>query len=275
MENIRYDFAFLLFSLTLVTGVIWAIDHVFFAKARLAKATASGRPAKDPGLVDISKSFFPVILIVFIIRSFLAEPFKIPSNSMMPTLLTGDFILVNKFSYGIRVPVLHKKVIDLGGPERGDVVVFRYPGNGSPDDPNLGSDYIKRVVGLPGDEVSYYDRILSINGVPVVSETLPDRYVGVGNGREMTGALVKNESLPGAEHQILEDASRNLRGEGSWTVGENEFLVLGDNRDNSEDGRFWGMVPERNLVGKAFMIWLNWDRQYGEADFSRVGTKIK
>jgi signal peptidase I len=264
MSKLDLDFAALLVALSLFTGVVWAIDHWFFAKRRLAR----NPDAREPVLVEYCRSFFPVIFAVLIIRSFIAEPFRIPSGSMMPTLLDGDFILVNKFAYGIRVPVINQKVVGLGEPVRGDVIVFRYP-----VDPAV--DYIKRVVGVPGDVIEYRAHQLSVNGVPVGKEPL-GRYVGEGASAYMTGANQMLERLPEASHEILElPPSVGQRvPEGRWTVPAGHFFVLGDNRDNSQDSRVWGFVPEENLVGKAFLIWMNWDFKAGGIDFGRIGTVI-
>jgi signal peptidase I len=269
MEKLDLDFAALLVGLTLFTGVVWGIDRLFFAKRRRGAGID-----KEPVLVEYCRSFFPVILAVLLIRSFLAEPFRIPSSSMMPTLLIGDFILVNKFAYGLRVPVINKKVVAIGEPERGDIIVFRYPGM-SPDDPDKGTDFIKRVIGVPGDEITYRNKVVYVNGAPVAQREV-GTYVGEHSGQDMTGSLLKVEDLPGAEHQILQrrnDAYFPMR-EGTWRVGEGEYFVLGDNRDNSKDSRYWGMVPEENLVGKAFLIWMNFDSKDGSFDFSRIGSTI-
>lgn len=258
----HFDFAAFLVLATVFAGVVWLIDHLAFAKKR------KQADRKEPILVEYARSFFPVLLVVLVLRSFIAEPFRIPSNSMMPTLLTGDFILVNKFAYGIRLPAIDTKVIPIGEPERGDVVVFRYP-----KDPT--QDYIKRVVGLPGDVVAYRDKVLTVNGERVV--TVPDStFVGVGSGREMTGAKLHHEQLGTRDHLILVDPriQRGHIGEGSWTVPPGHYFAMGDNRDNSEDSRYWGFVPEENLVGKAFFIWMNWDGKNGGVDFSRIGTVI-
>lgn len=283
----HFDFAALLVLLSALTGVIWLIDALFFAKARAARVEA-GAQVKEPLIVEYARSFFPVIFIVLIVRSFLAEPFRIPSNSMMPTLLTGDFVLVSKFSYGIRLPVLDTKIIPIGEPQRGDVFVFRYPGYacegraersarpcGEPFAQVPFENYIKRVVGLPGDVIEVHDKVVTVNGVRVEAQPL-DRYVGVGSGREMTGALRLSETLGEKTHDIL--VVPNLRrgglGEGRWVVPEGQYFAMGDNRDNSQDSRFWGFVPEHALVGKAFLIWMNWDGKNGGVDFSRIGTVI-
>jgi signal peptidase I len=260
------DFALILVLLTVISGGIWALDRWLFAPGRRRRAT-DGK-GKDPVLVEYARSFFPVFLVVLLIRSFLAEPFRIPSSSMMPTLLIGDFILVNKFAYGIRLPVLNTRVIALGEPQRGDVIVFRYPENPR-------EDYIKRVIGIPGDEVVYRNKVLYVNGEEVPQRPL-GRYIGEGSGRDMTGAELRLETVGEREYEILvrgNAAAGPLR-DGRWLVGEGEYFVLGDNRDNSQDSRVWGMVPEANLVGRAFLIWMNWDSRGGGIDFGRIGNVI-
>ena len=256
------NFAAFLVLATALSGLIWLIDHLAFAKKR------KSAERKEPILVEYARSFFPVLLFVLVLRSFIAEPFRIPSNSMMPTLLTGDFILVNKFAYGIRLPAIDTKIIPIGEPERGDVVVFRYP-----RDPS--QDYIKRIVGLPGDVIEYRNKVLTVNG-KIVQNTLQSTYVGLGSGREMTGAELRAEQLGEVQHDILIDPriQRGPIGEGRWLVPEGHYFAMGDNRDNSEDGRYWGFVPEANLVGRAFFIWMNWDGKNGGVDFSRIGTVI-
>jgi signal peptidase I len=267
---VKLDFAAILVALTALTGVIWALDRLFLAKRRRER-----NQAKEPAAVEYARSLFPVILIVLLVRSFIAEPFRIPSSSMMPTLLIGDFILVNKFAYGLRLPVAHTKLVSIGDPGRGDVVVFRFPGRGE-DDPARGVDYIKRIVGLPGDHIAYRNNSIFVNGEPVPHR--PDgRYIGEGSGRDMTGARVVRETLGDHEHDILlrDNIPPFMRGEGAWTVPAGHYFVMGDNRDNSEDSRFWGFLPERNLVGKAFVIWMNFDGRAGGVNFSRIGSTIQ
>ncbi len=184
----------------------------------------------------------------------------------MPTLLIGDFILVNKFDYGLRLPVLNTKFIDNKTPERGDIVVFRYP-----EDPSI--PFIKRVVGLPGDKVTYYDKVLYINDIPM-EQILEGRYNAYGSGKPMDGASLRIEDLDGIEHNILLIPGRNSQ-ELERIVPEGHYFVLGDNRDNSKDSRFWGFVPDENLIGRAFMIWMNWDSKNGGIDFSRIGSMIE
>ena len=269
--------AFLVLA-TFITGLIWAVDALYFSPRRNQRAAAmltGGENVdeaavesvkKEPYIVDLARSFFPIVLIVLVIRSFVVEPFRIPSGSMMPTLLVGDFILVNKFSYGIRLPVLNTRVIALDDPQRGDIIVFRYPEN-----PSI--DYIKRVVGVPGDHIAYRNKILYINGKKALQSTKAS-YIGVGGGAVMTGASHREEDLSGIKHDILVVSDRpDMSFE--FVVPENEYFVMGDNRDNSRDSRFWGTVPDENLVGKAFFIWMNWDSQSdGLIDWGRLGSSI-
>jgi len=274
----NFDFPTLLVAATFFTGLAWATDALVLAPRRVRNARQLERQGmspesrevaaalKEPTWIEYCKSFFPVILAVLLLRSFLIEPFRIPSGSMMPTLLVGDFILVNKFDYGIRLPVLNKKIIDIGEPSRGDVVVFRYP-----KDPSV--DYIKRVVGLPGDRIGYYNKILHINGKPI-AQVPAGVFVGKGSGVSMSGAGERQEQLGDVQHQILV-MPRTPGLEGEFVVPENEYFVMGDNRDNSNDSRYWGTVPEENLVGKAFRIWMNWDSANGGIEWDRIGRKIQ
>ena len=251
--------------LTVFTGLVWLLDKLYFAKRRAAREGLLDEK-REPVVVDYSKAFFPVLLVVLILRSLIAEPFRIPSNSMMPTLLTGDFILVNKFAYGLRLPITNRKFVEIGAPERGDVVVFRPPHH--PD-----QDWIKRVVGLPGDRVGYYDNQVYLNGEPLGYDS-SGMYDGTGKGAEMTGAELLTENLPGRPHQILERTNLPFldQGEGEWIVPPGQYFVMGDNRDNSEDSRYWGFLPEQNLRGKAFLVWMSID---GGIEFSRIGTSIQ
>ena len=261
-----FDFSFILVAATVLTGVIWGIDSWLFKPQRVAAVTASGGApdsVREPVVVEYARSFFPVILIVLLIRSFLFEPFRIPSDSMMPTLLDGDFIFVNKYAYGLRVPVINSKVVAINSPQRGDVIVFRLP-----SDPS--TNYIKRLVGLPGDHIVVRDRQLFVNG-----ERMPVRLDGVYQGHGHTGARIGVEQLGAAEHEVLYLMDRYTR-DYEQTVPEGHFFFMGDNRDNSRDSRFpeVGFVPERNLVGKAVRIWLNWD--WPDAPlWSRIGDPIR
>ncbi len=292
------NFALILFLATVFTGAMWAWDRYSLKAKRQAVADerarafeAANREAidrgektvidtrnamyardmKEPWWIDYTAGLFPAFLIVFVFRSFLFEPFRIPSGSMLPTLYIGDFILVNKFDYGIRVPVLNTKVIPVGTPQRGDVVVFKYPMDES-------VDYIKRVVGLPGDTVQYVDKKIVINGKPVESEVVGDWV----DPFSMTTLTENRETLGGATHRAVVDdrVGAGLRGRPYERVGnacryyengfvckvpEGQYFVLGDNRDNSEDSRYWGFVEDRQLVGKAVLIWANF------SEMSRVG----
>ena len=273
----KLDFALILTVLAAVTGLIWLVDSLFFARRRKAMQ-GEGEEVTEPVAVDYARSLFPVIFIILVLRSFLAEPFRIPSSSMMPTLLVGDFILVNKFAYGLRLPVANTKVVEVGEPKRGDVVVFRYPGAFA-GDPKAGTDYIKRIVGLPGDVVSFRDQTLSVNGEPVAKAPV-GVYVGSGKGLEMTGATLYDVMLGDVQHQSLEVRPAGFgdrRAEGSWEVPAGHYFVMGDNRDHSEDSRYWGFVPEQNLVGKAFLVWLNCGGWLcSEAfDYTRIGDTIR
>ncbi|MGH6636501.1 MAG: signal peptidase I [Gammaproteobacteria bacterium] len=268
------DFATILVALTAISGAITLGDSVFLSKRRKIKLAPLGpksaseeieQTQKTPIIIEYARSFFPIFLIVLLLRSFLVEPFRIPSASMMPTLLIGDFILVNKYTYGIRLPVLNAKIADIGSPKRGDVVVFRYP-----EDPT--TPYIKRVVGLPGDHIAYNDKVLFINGQATLQDEIRT-YAGVGAGIMMTGALMRGEQLDEVKHTILvmpEYPSLDVE----VVVPENQYFVLGDNRDNSKDSRYWGMVPDKNLIGKAFLIWMNWDSKNGGIDWRRIGDRI-
>ena len=262
----RLDFSLLLTALSALTGLVWLLDRLFFAKTRRLMQ-GEGEEIAEPWWVDYARSLFPVLFFVLVLRSFIAEPFRIPSSSMMPNLLVGDFILVNKFTYGIRLPVANTKILALGAPKRGDVVVFRYP-----LDPN--EDYIKRVIGLPGDVIAVQDNRITVNG-QAAGYVPGEVYVGSGQGRDMTGARLLSETFADGDsaHSVLfrDDAPFLLRRNDSWTVPAGQYFVMGDNRDNSEDSRYWGFVPEQNLVGRAFMIWMNWD---GGVDFSRIGDTI-
>ena len=272
-----FDFALLLVVLTGAAGVVWLADRLLLSRQRARRAQAleamtalspeeraarSRDALREPVAVEYARSFFPVLFVILLFRSFVAEPFKIPSGSMMPTLLVGDFILVNKFAYGLRLPVLNTRILATGEPRRGDVFVFRYPQNPK-------EDYIKRVVGLPGDTIEYRNKTLFVNGQQI-AETDLGAYTGPSEpGRPMDGAQLKQEDLTGVQHRILEMPGAWVGHEGTWTVPAGQYFAMGDNRDNSADSRFWGFVPEQNLVGRAFVIWMNF------GSLSRIGTVIK
>lgn len=291
LQSVLGNFSLILFVLTIGTGIIWFLDIFYLSKqrrikanlalaefdARNAKLTAegirlqeSGRVAmeanllKQPTWIEYSGSFFPVIALVFFFRSFLYEPFKIPSSSMVPTLLVGDLILVNKFTYGIRLPIINKRIIEVNDPQRGDVMVFKFP-----MDPSL--DYIKRVIGIPGDKIVYKNKRLTVNGVEVPYQPLPD-YLDEENltyskqfMENLSGVnhkMATNEQLPPVDlFRVKSFVNRDLctySHEGfACTVPAEHYFMMGDNRDNSEDSRYWGFVANKNIVGKAFFVWMN------------------
>ncbi len=273
------DFSLILFVLVCTTGVIWALDRWLWAGARDRAAQTviqSGGSeeavrvaGREPVFVEYARAFFPVILIVFLLRSFIVEPFRIPSGSMLPSLYVGDFILVNKFAYGIRLPVVNQKIVDVNSPKRGEVVVFRFPG-----DPSI--NYIKRVVGLPGDRVVYDGKKIYING-KLMEQIGGTPYTRGQGGEILQNATRATEILDAIRHDIL------LTDRPDYTPPEHvvpagHYFVMGDNRDHSNDSRYWGYVPEENLVGKAFLIWFSWDAGHPwfwqNVVFERIGTTI-
>ncbi|BAX60241.1 signal peptidase I [Burkholderia stabilis] len=294
------NFALILFVLVAVTGVAWVLDKlVFLPRRRMAADSAieefdrqqsridkrfadenavqtrsklRDEKLRQPWWLEYTASFFPVILAVFVVRSFIIEPFKIPSGSMVPTLLVGDFILVNKFEYGLRLPVTNTKITQGSPLSRGDVVVFRYPKDES-------VDYIKRVIGLPGDTVAYQDKQLTISGQPVPEAPLPDFFDDerqnyakqfeetIGNRKN---AILNNPAVPpfvmGAyDYPYRDNCTYNSRGV-ICKVPPGHYFMMGDNRDNSADSRYWGFVPDQNIVGRAFFIWMNF------SDLKRIGS---
>ena len=263
--QIDFDFSFYLTLVTLLTGIVFALDKLLWEKKRNSGGLEDDedKAIKEPAIIEFSKSFFPVLLLVLVIRSFIAEPFRIPSGSMIPTLLVGDFLVVSKYSYGIRLPVINKKIIQVGEPKRGDVAVFRYP-----EDPTI--DFIKRIVGLPGDVIQYIDNSLYINGEQV-EQTLMQETTYTDVSGKLHDSLVMQENLLGFEHLMQEHKGRRGMGNTSVKVPEDHYFALGDNRDHSKDSRFWGMVPDENLVGKAQFIWMH----LGFENLNRIGTKIK
>lgn len=252
-------------------GFIWALDALVLKPRRTAAADGPVDPAdapKEPMLVEFSRSFFPIVLVVLLIRSFAYEPFRIPSSSMMPTLRVGDFIFVSKFSYGLRLPVLNTKVLDLGAPGRGDVAVFRLP-----SDP--ATNYIKRVIGLPGDTVSVRGKHVWINGEPVPLE-FQEEAVEVECGGFWFTAQVAEETIGASRHTIYVGDQRDRNSPFlDRPVPEGQYLVMGDNRDCSRDGRVIGYIPEANLVGRAVRIWMNWDAAAGRPLWHRIGDRIE
>jgi signal peptidase I len=305
------NFALILFLLTVFTGVVWLADRLVFAHRRRAvadvavgeferraQATTGGPVAidkqradveaaalREPWWIEYPKSFFPVLLVVFLLRSFLAEPFRIPSSSMRPTLVVGDYILVNKFVYGIRLPIVEKKIVPLADPARGDVVVFRYPVNPS-------QDFIKRVVAVGGDRIEYRDKQLVVNGTPLPQrtdgsysyleglrfETTERRIERTADGSHEYTIAVHPQApavMPGGVRSFpgRDNCDYNDRGF-ACTVPAGHYFMMGDNRDASDDSRYWGFVPDDHIRGRAFFIWFNWD-DIASLSFQRVGSGIR
>lgn len=266
MMPMYLDFSSILAIATLVSGFIWGVDAWVLRPRRVVIAATLPGAMKEPKLVEYARSFFPILLIVCLMRSFIAEPFRIPSGSMKPTLLEGDFILVNKFVYGIRLPIFGTKIINMKNPERGDVLVFRYPHDTS-------MDYIKRVIGVPGDKISYKDKTLYLNGEPLAQEFKGSLY-----DTDILGYnhQVKHfeEKLMNKPHSIYVHAGNGIAMD-EVVVPEGNYFVMGDNRDNSEDSRVWGFVPEELILGKAFFIWMSWDPNAKDIRWQRIGHVVK
>jgi len=233
------------------------------------KFSKSEKYKHRPKVVQWSIELFPVLLLVLVFRGFIFEPFRVPSNSMMPTLLTGDFILVNKFDYGLRLPILNSKIIDFSKPERGDVIVFRYP-NYEHSAGYSGVDFIKRVVALPGDTISYEKDQLTVNG-EIVDYRKIGAYHGVDSGKAMSGYRHGRELIDEANHDILLHPLGYSRELSKTTIPEGHYFVMGDNRPHSSDSRFWGYVPEDYILGRAVGIWMHWDWKENTMQFSRIG----
>ena len=260
-----FDFPLILLVLVLVSGLVWLVDSLVFAPRRrqqheaLSNNVAHDVPAlQEPVVVEYARSFFPVLLVIFVLRSFIVEPFQIPSSSMVPTLQVGDYILVNKFTYGLRLPVARTKVIDIGEPQRGDVMVFFPPHQNK-------TYFIKRVVGIPGDVIEYKNKQLWVNG-----EVLELEFVDVVIERGRPYHLLSEILTSGETRNVQLDPLRPVR-DFREVVQPGHYFMMGDNRDNSSDSRVWGQVPEEDIVGKAFAIWMHWESVLSTPSFDRVG----
>jgi signal peptidase I len=249
------NFALVLVILTFLSGIIYLLDILFWAKKR--------SPEQKPRrIIEYARSFFPVFLLVLILRSFLVEPFRIPSGSLEPTLLVGDFLAVNKFAYGLRLPVWEKKIIPVADPKKGEIAVFRWP-------PDPSYDYIKRVIGVPGDKISYHNKVLTINGKEI-KQTFVEYTTDPSSGK----AVAKyRENLNGVEHDIFirpDSPAEDFTVE----VPKGHYFMMGDNRDDSADSRFWGFTAEKYLRGRAFLIWMSWNGKNATIRWSRIGRLI-
>jgi len=265
----NFNFELILFYAVVISGLITLFDVLFLAKKRkLAHAQLGGSSAemKMPLIIDYGRSFFPVLLIVFLLRSFLYEPFRIPSSSLEPTLLVGDFIVVNKFDYGIRLPVAHNKLIKTSEPKRGDIMVFRWP-------PDPSKDFIKRIVGIPGDHIKYINKVLYVNDQEIKQDvgTPATRIDEQGNTIDV---VKKEEDLLGIKHAIYQNPNQAAYDFNDIIVPPGMYFAMGDNRDDSADSRFWGFVPEKNIVGKAVMVWLSWDSLKHNVRWNRLIKQI-
>jgi signal peptidase I len=253
------NFPLILVIATCVSGLIVLLDRLFWAKPRVIKGQ------KMPVIIDYSHSFFPILFIVLIIRSFIIQPFRVPTGSLEPTVLPNDFIAVNQFIYGLRLPVLNTKIISIREPKIGDIAVFHHP--------QLGIDYVKRVIGTPGDHVVYKNKVLIINGHEMPQKFLnealdfepPNNYIPVD---------LKEENLNGLKHHIFVQRNGGDTMDFDLIVPPDNYFMMGDNRDNSADSRYWGFVPEKDLMGKAFFIWFSWDSPTHSVRWSRMGTRI-
>jgi signal peptidase I len=261
-----------LFYGVVISGIVALFDLIFLAKKRkeahAAKIRGLSNPPeiKLPIIIEYAWSFFPILLLVFLLRSFLYEPFRIPSGSLEPTLLIGDFVLVNKFDYGVRLPVIHKKISAVDEPKRGDIFVFRYP-------PNPSVNFIKRVIGLPGDHIKYVDKVLYINGEKIPQEFKEDtkRVDEEGHSQDV---LVKEEDLMGVKHAIYQNKNQEGDNFEDIVVPPGMYFAMGDNRDDSADSRYWGFVPEQNIVGKAVLVWMSWDSAIHNIRWHRLFKSI-
>ncbi len=258
------DFTFFLTLIVLVTGIIALLDTAFWRQQRLAALGVSTKAEdKPPLLIDYARSFFPVLLLVLIIRSFLFQPVRVPTGSLEPTVMPGDLIAVNQFAYGLRLPVLNSKILSISEPKVGDIVVFRWPVDEK-------VNFVKRIVGTPGDHVVYQNKQLTINGRKIPQTYLHDG-VDVGPGDDIP-VQVKQEDLLGVKHHILVNPFRGDFHDVDVVVPNDKYFVLGDNRDDSTDSRSWGFVPEKNLIGKAFYIFFSWDNKNHKVRWQHLGA---
>ena len=257
--KIFFDVPLILVLLTLLTGLLALLDIFYFSKKRAVSQ-------KIPLVFDCARSFFPIILIILLIRSFIVQPYRVPTGSLAPTILPGDFIIVNQYAYGLRLPVLNVKFLEVGSPQRGDLALFRFPEDNQ-------TIFVKRVIGLPGDRVEYKNKLLTVNG-KVMTQFTAGMDTDIEQGIPIP-VRVKFEHLDNKIHKIF-----NRPGYRTWesidvVVPDNAYFVMGDNRDNSNDSREWGFVPEQNLIGKAFGVWMSWDSYKHKVRWDRIGNRLE
>jgi signal peptidase I len=254
-----FDFAFYFTVVVIITGLIVLADKLFFQRRRKADK-------KPNWIIEYSRSFFPILLVVWVIRSFIVQPYRVPSGSLEPTILPGDFIAVNQFAYGLRFPIGNFTLIPIGTPKRGDIVLFRYPVN-----PSI--IFVKRVIGLPGDHIEYINKVLYINGKRML-QTYSGRGYDLDKTQYKLPVIIKEENLMGIKHKIFLWFSAGDTGSYDFYVPEGMYFMMGDNRDNSDDSRDWGFVSKRQLIGKAFLVWMSWDSHNHRIRWHRIGTII-
>jgi signal peptidase I len=260
MSNITIDFPLILTALVLVTGLICLIDALFFAKKR----SESGE--KKSILIEYARSFFPVLLIVWVVRSFIVQPYRVPTGSLEPTIMPGDFIIVKQYAYGLRFPVTNTKMMATGEPKRGDIILF-WP-------PDHSDVFVKRLVGLPGDHIVYKNKTLSINGKEMPQTSIEKTYDTLEDGRKVP-VEKKQEDLMGIKHDIyLQMNNSNNQNDVDVTVPAGHYFMMGDNRDDSADSRVWGFVPDKDLIGQAFGVWMSWDNEHARIRWDRIGKAL-
>src|SRR3989339_870845 len=254
-----FDFAFFLTVIVIITGIVTLLDKLFWRKKRPSD--------KIPNwTIEYSCSFFPVLLLVWVIRSFIVQPYRVPTGSLEPTVLPGDFIAVNQFAYGLKFPIGNFKLVPIGEPKRGDIALFHFP-------PNPSVIFVKRVIGLPGDHIVYKNKILYINGRQMKQKTIGKAYDDdTSTYNYMHSEIVKEENLDGVKHEIYIWPQGGLTNNDDIIVPKGEYFMMGDNRDNSDDSRDWGFVPECDLIGKAEMVWMSWDSVDHRVRWKRIGT---
>jgi len=257
----NFNFAFYLTLAVVITGVITSLDIIVFRKRR----TTNG--SKQSVIIEYSRAFFPILLVVWVLRSFLIQPYRVPTGSLEPTVMPGDFIAVSQFSYGLRFPIFNKKFLNVGEPHRGDIALFHWPVNPK-------TVFVKRVIGLPGDHIIYKNKVLTINGVEAKQKFIKQTY-DYGNGPGQTRRVYEmQENLDGVKHDIFIQPVGGETRDYNLTVPPHEYFMMGDNRDNSDDSRSWGYVPEQNLIGKAFAVWMSWDLVHHRVRWDRIGRGL-